>query len=218
MILSRLSVVILVFLFSGCASLTAINGSCGSHPNNNICLGEELIPEGQEELFRKSSNEVIDAIGSKEFRDDLGRFESLFSKEGPHSLAWSNINVETVPNALISEINGLKIETYGGIKGLFYKVFFGNVAFDGSLDGPIRLNRWALPRSSASIANTISHEAAHRIGLVHPNSGDDLDIANCEPPYVIGSLVEKMIAPNEWNVENHCDLFGSDEWRKYKSN
>ena len=214
MILNRLMIVFAIFLFSGCASLTTISGSCGTSPNNNICLGEESIQEGQEELFRKASTEVIDAVASKQFITELEHFYSLFSGEGDHSIAWSSINIEKVQSSLISEINGLKIETYGGISGFFYNKLFGNVAFDGSLEGPIRLNRCALPRSSASIANTISHEAAHRIGLTHPNSDDDLEVANCEPPYVIGSLIEKQIAPDKFNLKYHCHLFGSDKWKE----
>jgi hypothetical protein len=206
--------VLLVVLISGCTTLTTINGICGSSPRNDVCMGDQSIPEGQEELFRTASTEVVDAIGSVQFLSDLERFESLFALEVALSKAWSNVKIEQVQSSLLNEIRGLEIETYGGVKGLFLKLVYGNVAYDGSSDGPIRLNRWALPRSSASIANTIAHEAAHRIEFQHPNSDNDLKIANCEPPYVIGSLVEKAIEPTKWNSMNHCFLFSSDEWNE----
>ncbi len=213
--LTNFGLISICSMFLGCASITDIDGGCGTKPNNEICLGEESIPLGQEDIFQPASVEVIDALDSEQFREDLVRFHSLFSTGGAHAGAWAGVDIEIVPDELISKVNGMQIETYGGIKGLFYKALFGNTAFDGSEDGPIMLNRWALPRSSASIANTISHETAHRIGLVHPNSGNDLEIANCEPPYVIGSLVQRSIDSSDWNLKNHCYLFESDEWGKF---
>jgi hypothetical protein len=44
---------------------------------------------------------------------------------------------------------------------LWLSVVYGNTAYDGATDGSIRLNRWALPRSEASVANTISHNAIY---------------------------------------------------------
>ena len=213
----KLHSILIIFIFvflSGCASITNLERSCGSPPNDDICLGGGTVPSGKEELFETSSTQAVDALKSDQFKEELERFHSLFSKNGPHSKAWENVDVSLVPNSLIGEVDGMTITTYGGASGWFKKLAFGNMAFDGEKDGPIKLNRWALKRSSASIANTIVHEAAHRIGLIHPNSSNDLEIADCEPPYVIGSLVEKYIDGKNWNSAGDCHLFKSPEWNE----
>lgn len=92
------------------------------------------------------------------------------------------------------QINGTYAETYGGIKGLWLFVFYHNIAYDGTESGPILLNRIPLKkRTSESIANTIAHEVSHRIGLTHPHSDSNLNIAYKEPPYIIGDIIEDII-------------------------
>lgn len=199
--------VFVVSALSGCTSLKVINpGGCGSNDHDSICLGKTNVPSEQVNLFLKASKQAVDAVASDEFRDDLTDFVKRHSGSGGHSSAWQGVEADTIPNRLLDEIQGMQISTFGGIKGLFYKLCCGTKAFEGDGVGPILVNRWSLPRSSASIANTIVHEAAHRIGLTHPHSSTNTDIANCEPPYLIGSLVEKQIPGAEWNPDGDCSL------------
>lgn len=195
------------YLLYGCTSLTTINpGGCGSSPLDTVCLGETTVPTKQKELFLTSSNQAINVISSQAFKDELANFITLHSKTGKHSAAWLGVDTTSISDSLLQEVQGMKISTFGGIKGLYLKVFYGNQAFEGDGVGPILLNRWSLPRSSASIANTIVHEAAHRIDLLHPSVEKDSKVADCEPPYLIGSLVEKHISGVDWNPIGHCSL------------
>lgn len=155
--------------------------------------------------------QAIDAIGSQQFSNEIKRFYLQSAETGQHAKVWEGVDVDMVQNALLSEIQGLEIDTYGGIISGFKYLIYGNIAYDGMTDKPISLNRWALPRSSDSIANTIAHEAAHRIGLKHPHSNDNFGVAKCEPPYVIGSIVEKVIDPESWEPNNHCNLLEGQE-------
>lgn len=192
--------VLLVSLLNlvGCTSLSTVPGSCGSAPVSGVCLGAMSIPTKQSDVFSRASTQAIDAVHSEEFVRDLAIFKREFSHQGCHAAAWSNVDVGIVVKSLQGHIGGLEIETYGGPYGFLVHLFKDNVAFDGTDGGPIQLNRWALPRSSESIANTIAHEVSHRVGLMHPHSKKDFSTARCEPPYVIGSLVEKYLTGSSW--------------------
>lgn len=210
---SALVVFVSLFLLSSCATIVTLEkGGCGTGEGKKICLGKQEIPEKQVDLFKDASQEAIDAVISPQFIEELEYFIDKHSNSGKHSQAWVDFDLGSVQGKLIDEINGLEVETYGGLYGGFYALIFGNKAFDGSEDGPIRLNRWALPRPSASIANTIVHEAAHRIGYSHPHSSKRgmLEVAYCEPPYVIGSIIEKITLGERFRVVNHCHLLSPD--------
>lgn len=195
---------------TGCASLATVPGRCGSGSQSAICLGTMSVPATQTDIFSLSSQQAIDALYSQAFVDDLARFHRAHAGTGAHSSAWAGVEVGTTVDRLRRAVHGIEIKTYGGMRGWWVNFWFGNVAYDGATDGPIYLNRWALPRSSASIANTIAHEVGHRVGLTHPSSNSDLDIARCEPPYVIGSLVEKQIEGAAWKAgEDDCSLLES---------
>jgi hypothetical protein len=149
---------------------------------------------------------VVDALHSAGFEDSFARFRRDHAGSGAHAQAWTAAHDSTVPR-LRRVLHGLEIETYGGISGWWVNWLYGNLAYDGTEEGPIRINRWGLPRSSASIANTIAHEAAHRVGMSHPSYGSRTSVGLCEPPYVIGSLVEKQIVGSSWRAgENDCAL------------
>jgi len=207
-------VVVISYLFYGCTTTSTINpGGCGTTPFDTVCLGETTVPSEHKELFLVSSNQAIDVISSQAFKDDLANFIKLHSTSGKHSAAWSGVDTTSIPQRLLQEVQGMQISTFGGIKGLFYKVFYGTKALEGDAVGPILLNRWFLPRSSASIANTIVHEAAHRIDFSHPSVKKDSKTANCEPPYLIGSLIEKHILGSNWhpNENMHCSYILNKE-------
>lgn len=197
----------LTTLLAACTSLeTKDPGGCGTSPNESICLGATTAPTKQVDLFELSSRQAVDAISSQEFRDELASFVANHSTAGEHSGAWAGVDASGIPDKLLQKTQGMQISTFGGVKGLFFKLCCGTQAFEGDGVGPILINRWSLPRSSASIANTIVHEAAHRIGLSHPHSSNNKSVAHCEPPYVIGSMVEKHILGDELNPEGHCSL------------
>lgn len=202
-------IAILTLVLISCTSITTIDrGACGTGDAGEICLGKQDVPEKQVNLFNKASQEVVDTLNSPQFIEHLSEYIKKHSEHGAHSESWDDFDVTTVQNKLINEVNGLTIETYGGIKGGFLAFFYGNKAFDGTQNGPIKLNRWALPAPSASVANTIAHEAAHRIGYSHPHSSQSgkLNIAFCEPPYVIGSIVEQILLDKKFNASGHCHL------------
>jgi hypothetical protein len=181
--------------------------SCGSDRNENICLGQLLVPEKYKLTIEEAGRDAINALYSDGFAEDFALFLSRHGSDGPHAKAWNSVDQTSTISALKDKVHGQAISTYGGLRGWFVNFVYGNVAYDGGATGPIRLNRAALPRSVSSIANTIAHEVAHRAGLTHPHSDDRLEIARCEPPYVIGSLVEKHIVGPKWKASsNDCHL------------
>jgi hypothetical protein len=209
-IMNKLKVVLTALLILGvfgCSTIKVINpGGCGSAPNESTCLGETTIPIEHEELFLKASKQAIDIVSSDEFKQALIMFSETNTLSGAHVSAWSGVDVKSIPDLLMADLHGLEISTFGGLSGLAKKLLFGTQAKEGTEDGPILFNRWSLKRSSASIANTIVHEAAHRIGLSHPSRANNEDVGLCEPPYVIGSLIEKQIEGSNWKPKGHCSL------------
>jgi hypothetical protein len=202
-------ILVTFLLVVSCTSLTVLDsGGCGTGTASNTCLGKQVIPDEQIEQFNKASQQVIDVLSSTQFQNELMSFIEQHAQEGKYVNSWVGFNASSIQTKIIVEINGMEVETYGGVYGWFYALFFGNKAFDGAKDGPIRLNRFALPRPSESIANTIAHEAAHRIGLSHPHSDKrgQLKVAYCEPPYIIGSIVEKILLAEKFNKKGHCHL------------
>lgn len=156
-------------------------------------------------LFVAAAMKAIDALHSQAFEADLRAFVSAHAQSGKHSAAWQGVEASAIIGELRGKINGLVVTTYGGPYGWWLSTFYGNTAYEGT--GPIRLNRAALPRPIPSIANTFAHEAAHRVGLGHPTFESDKTVGRCEPPYVIGSLVEKHAMGAAWRPGiNDCGL------------
>jgi len=158
-----------------------------------VATGISSMPCKKAAAYDTAQRQAIQAIYSEEFsvrlRTHMGRIG-----EGPHALSWQGWEADTIVFRMRRELEGLSAETYGGVGGWCKHLFFGNIAYDGVANGPIRLNRIPLKhRDAASIANTIAHEVAHRAGLTHPHSSSDLDIAELEPPYVIGNIVEAIV-------------------------
>ena len=162
--------------------------------NYKIEFKESKIPCKKQEDFEKAVRLTISAIYSNGFEQALDNHIQNKIGSGKHVDAWKNLTASKIVADMRSEINGTYAETYGGIIGLWKYMFYGNIAFDGAKNGPIRLNRIPLKnRTSAQISNTIAHEVAHRIGLEHPHSKEDLKIAFLEPPYIIGDLIEEIV-------------------------
>ena len=193
---------------TGCTSITTVRGACGTGVGAHICMGDMSVPTDDGAAFIEASRLAIDAVHAQSFVDDLQRFRTTYAMSGPHARAWADVDVAVAIPRLRAALDHLTAETYGGPYGLVLYVFKGNLAFDGTTSGPIRLNRWGLPRSSPSLANSIVHEAAHRIGLEHPNSDTRFAIARCEPPYVIGTLAERYATGTSWKPSaDDCDFF-----------
>lgn len=188
---------------------TPIKGACGTTTPaaRACCLGTMEVPSKQQQLFMEGSQKAIDVIYSQEFADNLDRYIAALPVAYRQQSAWKNVDAQQVVQELRKKVCGLNITTYGGPRGLWVKVFYGNIAYDGeggAPDSPIRINRWGLAnRTAAEVANTIAHEAAHRMDLTHPSSDNDLKAANCEPPYVIGNLVEALAAGKQWKPNDY---------------
>ncbi len=165
---------------------TTVNGAVVSFASSKIPC--KKVPE-YEEAVKLS----INTIYSQEFETDLENYIRDSIGNGPHEKAWRGLVAKDIVDKMRKQINGAYVETYGGAIGWFRYTFYHNIAYDGTANGPILLNRFPLKhRNAASIANTIAHETAHRIGLIHPNSNIDLKIAYKEPPYVIGDIIESL--------------------------
>src|SRR5690606_2185419 len=130
---------------------------------------------------------------SERFRVLLTNYIKDSLGTGDHIKAWDGIVANDIVQKIQDNISGISADTYGGVKGVWLYVIYGNMAYDGSEQGPILFNRVPLKnRNPPSMSNTIAHEISHRIGLSHPHSESNLQIAYREPPYVIGDIIEEI--------------------------
>lgn len=177
---------------------------CESGGQAGLCLRlDDTVPDKYRPLFTDAGTAAVRAVASSEFRADLAEF---IQRRAPANSRdpWWGVDATATADRVHAELLDFSVTTYGGLYGWFLNTFWGNLAYDGG-GGPVRLNRAGLPRSMPSVANTFAHEAAHRVGLRHPSSNDDLNLAECEPPYVIGSLVEKHAQGTSWRPgESDC--------------
>ena len=181
-------------IFLSCASICRVQPITQRIYNKDVNFDTSEIPCYKVNDFKTAVVQTIQAIYSEEFEKQLADHIANKIGKGDHAKAWENLNARNITQKMREQINGEYVETYGGIKGLWLNWIYGNVAYDGTQSGPIRLNRIPLKkRSIAKISNTIAHETAHRIGLSHPHSKTDLNIAFKEPPYVIGTIVENIV-------------------------
>jgi hypothetical protein len=158
------------------------------------------VPAKKAALFQAASTQAIDALASRGFRDDLAAFIAGLSPADAHAAAWTKRDPDALVSELLSGVKGVEIETYGGLWALVLaKGPAQNVAREGRPGEAIQLNRHALG-TSAQIAKSIAHEAAHRapVGLTHPSYERNTEVGYCEPPYVIGQLVQKQIEGSQW--------------------
>lgn len=182
-----------------------MKGACGTitPEARACCLGNMNVPSGRQQVFIDGSRKAIGVLYSQEFAEDFARFVASLPNSYKQNSAWKEVDAQKKIQELRNRVCGLNITSYGGPIGLWKKVKYGNIAYDGegsNPDSPIRINRWGLDnRDEADIANTIAHEAAHRVGLAHPSSKNDIALAQCEPPYVIGNMVEQLARDKKWN-------------------
>lgn len=200
-----------LLLLSGSLVDTHRPGSCGtiSAEARQCCLGNMEVPQKHQQLFVDGSQKAIDIVYSQAFANYFTQYVAALPPKYKNNSPWHDVNAPQVVQALRQRLCGLTITTYGGISGLWVKTFYGNIAYDGEgaqPNTPIRINRWGLAnRDAADVANTIAHEAAHRVGLTHPSSDKNLSLANCEPPYIIGRIVEALARGKQWDNEDlHC--------------
>lgn len=180
-------------LYCSCSKICIIPPIATMVNGEVISFGSSKIPCKKVLEYKEAVKLSINAIYSREFETDLESYIKDSIGNGPHEKAWKGLVAKDIVDKMRKQINGEYVETYGGAIGWFRYTFYHNIAYDGTANGPILLNRIPLKyRTAASIANTIAHETAHRIGLIHPNSNINLKIAYKEPPYVIGDIIENL--------------------------
>lgn len=207
----------LAFLVTGCAS-TSVQSDIKNE--RNIIASEKYFSK-----ISAAREAALETINGSSFEKEFLAFHSKYSDANKITL-WQSYNKEDIesynvawnkpPFEIIRELRDLtptlKISTYGGIKAWWTNHFSGNLAYDGGLgtEEPISLNEFGLSRKTASISGSIVHEAAHRIGLRHDNYGEKKtrDLGKCEPPYVIGQLVNRKIEGDAWEFDelNDCEF------------
>ena len=183
----------ILVLFSSCAKICTVQPISTIVNGSSISFASSKIPCKKVTEYEEAVKLSINAIYSDAFEKELENYIRESIGSGSHTEAWKNLDAKDIVQKMRKQINGEFIETYGGIGGWLSYTFSHNIAYDGTANGPIKLNRIPLKhRNAASIANTIAHETAHRIGLTHPHSNVDLKIAYKEPPYIIGDIIEKL--------------------------
>jgi hypothetical protein len=160
-------------------------------------------PDDRIDAFEEGARAAIDVISSGAFVAELAAFLKKHAHDSDLSDSWADADAEDIAARLRKEIQGASVKTFGGVRGAFDSVFYGTVAIERrNRQRPVEFNRWGLKgRTPAEIANSVVHEIAHGIGLRHPHMPGppkSWDSALCEPPYLIGALVEKIAAGDEW--------------------
>jgi hypothetical protein len=192
--MSKLAILIFGLVLSSCASICHIESFKIKTKSTTVTIEESDFPCKKKDDFITAAKLTTKTLYSDKFVVELSNYMKDSIGEGAHTAAWENLDAKEVVELMRKQINGTYVETYGGIKGLWLSVFYSNIAYDGTENGPIRYNRIPLRKRTASqIANTLAHELAHRIGLKHPHSDDNLKIAQKEPPYVIGDMMERIV-------------------------
>lgn len=184
-----------IFFLCSCAKICETDPVTLQVPSTRATtIKTSEIPCSQKGKFESAARLALKAVHSPEFEKRLKVFAETELDSGKHVPAWKDVDVSTVILDMRSQINGTYATSYGNIVGLWKFLVFGNVAYDGTKNGPIRFNRWALSRRTIpQVANTIAHEVAHRIGLKHPSSGSSMKVADKEPAYVVGNIIEDIV-------------------------
>jgi hypothetical protein len=204
---------LLIALTAGCPSRqVVIQTTCGHASNQTTCIGQIRVPEKYRATVTQGAALAIDALHSPEFHRQLKLFIESHGADTDIRKEWNGLTAEGVIRGMRAQLHGIKIDTFGGARGFLKLKFYGTRALERpAIESPIGLNRWSLRNTSPeSIANTIIHEVAHAIGLKHPHSsgrGKKWTIAQCEPPYVLGSIAERVLrAQRRTENGSHCKL------------
>lgn len=185
----------------------------------------ESVLDVHSEFFEKVSEARqlgLEALNTQVFADDLRRFYDAYNNTDRipawsgfkqeqlnlYNEAWSKKSVEEILTEVRRSAPSLSVRSKGGIKQWARFKISGNIADEPRNGGPIVLNKFALSgRSKSSIAGSIIHEGAHRIGLRHDNYSDFLRVGKCEPPYVINQLIERILEQDAWEYDQlDCEL------------
>jgi hypothetical protein len=192
----------ILILLNSCAKICTIQKTSIDVFDKQISFGPSTFPCKKLDKYESAVKKAITSIYSDEFEIKLTEYIKDSIGSGEHVPAWEGLVASEIVAKMRSQINGEFLETYGGIRGWWVNKFSGNLAYDGTMNGPIRINRIPLKyewRDASSIANTIAHETAHRIGLTHPHSNSNLKIAYKEPPYIIGQIIESIARKQQNN-------------------
>lgn len=208
----QISLLAPLLLASSCTTTETVRGMCGSPPYASVCVGPMTVRSDRVDEFRRGSKLAVDAIGSAGFEHDLQLFIDTHARGGRHADAWRGVtSAHEVVNGLLEAVGAVSIRTMNDLMGAAYRLRH-NVALEGHGAGPILVNPFYMG-SAANYANTIAHEAAHRppLRLSHPHyGGSTRDVGECEPPYVIGSLVQKQIGGRHWEPDaDDCPLLAT---------
>ncbi len=208
MTLDRAVMIAAAALAGGCPK-PRVDRTCGHPPNQDACMGRIVAAKTQTKLVTDSARLAIDVLHDPRYRAEVARFIAAHAADSDLVETWGDATADALITQMRAELGGLQITTFGGPIGLIRLLAYGTRAFERRNPAePIRLNRWALVKATpASVANTIVHELSHAIDLRHPHSSDPhWAIGLCEPPYVLGSLAEKVALGDAWQwTSAHCE-------------
>jgi hypothetical protein len=170
------------------------------------------VPPSDDGKFQEGARESIAAVFSPELGEKLAAFMMDHARDPKIATAWNGYDApRIVDEERAHYTSAIGITTYDGAGALFYKILKHNIAFEGRTDPDggrdVPMNRFALPgRTAGDIANTIAHEVSHAAGLTHPDSDEGrLPRAFCEPPYVIGTIVQQVAEGADWRWSSAGD-------------
>jgi hypothetical protein len=182
---------------SSCVTMQTVQESC-STSSARRCIGPMRVPESKVADFRAAAPLAIDAIDSPVFRSELAAFIAAHGNDPDIRHEWAGWDAERIAIAMGRAIQGLNVQTTQSFGAWLDHTFARTVAYDGGerTNAPATFVRFGLSSwTPANIANTLAHEASHHAGLSHAESESGNWIAaHCEPPYLIGSIVEHIAA------------------------
>jgi hypothetical protein len=198
---------------------TTLREVCGRlHPQ--VCIDSmTFVPRDRAEVFREGGALAIDILMGDTLPRRLARALASMNRVAPgieprakrprparFSRAWRSTSADVVVGALRQQLPTITLTTYDDC-GLWRRS--SNRAFEPEAAGPVRVNRCVeIPMTAPDIANTIAHETAHRAGYSHPHMGGwfrNWSLANCEPPYLVGSLTRSIAASTPiTSTQNNC--------------
>jgi hypothetical protein len=211
MIDRRISSFAVMSLVACCGANRYVNRVCGSSSSSDKCTGELAVPPSRIDDFERAGRFAIDVVYSERFADEVRGFMAAHANDADLRAAWGRRSALQIVEALRAGIIGVRVETAGGVRRWFAFKIYGTIAKEGGVasGGPVEVNQYAADgMSAAQLAGTIVHEVAHGIGLTHPHMGGPLEknwsIALCEPPYLLGAIVERIATDRRETVLPHC--------------